>query len=192
MNHVAAIVALCVVLGGLSVGYDQYLAKPPERGGGQQAVAPQEKQAQDFTFKDIRGNTHKLTDFKGRWVILDFWATWCAPCVVTFPSLMKFANDHRDQVVVIALSSDRTERQIKDFIAKQSPETKQQADLPNVLIALDEGMRITKDLYFVAKYPETILISPEQKMTGKLLGATDWQSAELVNWAKSALEKAGK
>lgn len=194
MNRAGAIIMLCLILGGIGAAYDQYLARPPVRDEIVQTTrtASQGKPASDFSFTDMQGKSHHLADFRGKWIVLDFWATWCTPCVVTFPSLMKFAAAYQDKVVVLALSSDRNIQQVKAFIAKQSPETRHNAEQANVLIAIDEGMHVTKDLYYTQKYPETILIDPELRIVKKLVGATDWQSAEITAWADSAFVKSVK
>jgi len=60
--------------------------------------------APDFIVSDLDGNRHRLSDFQGKVVLLNFWASWCLPCIFEMPELAQFQNAHRDEVVVMALN----------------------------------------------------------------------------------------
>jgi len=60
--------------------------------------------APDFTFSDLDGNRHQLSDFRGKPVLLNFWASWCLPCAFEMPELVQFQNANRDEVAVIVLN----------------------------------------------------------------------------------------
>jgi thiol-disulfide isomerase/thioredoxin len=61
--------------------------------------------ANAFELTDTSGRPHRLADYKGRWVVVNFWATWCVPCVQEIPEIAAFQRDHRD-VVVIGVAID--------------------------------------------------------------------------------------
>jgi thiol-disulfide isomerase/thioredoxin len=61
--------------------------------------------ANAFELTDTSGRVHKLADYKGRWVVVNFWATWCVPCIQEIPEIAAFQRDHRD-VVVIGVAID--------------------------------------------------------------------------------------
>jgi thiol-disulfide isomerase/thioredoxin len=121
----------------------------------------------DFEFTDINGKHHTMADFTGKIILLNFWATWCAPCVIEFPKLMTLATKHND-IIIIALSSDSNDGNIHKFLKKQTK-------LPdNMLVARDDKRRITTDIFSTYKLPETIIISPSQQIVKKIVGDTNW------------------
>ncbi|MGH1397840.1 MAG: TlpA family protein disulfide reductase [Alphaproteobacteria bacterium] len=133
-----------------------------------------------FTFTDINGKPHNITDFKGKKIILNFWASWCAPCIKEFPALITAAHNAPDDTILIALSSDLDEAAIHTFINKMKATQNSAFTAPNILIALDKDQAITGGLFQTYKLPETILIDANQTMRHKFIGA---------NWTLEDLEK---
>ena len=79
-----------------------------------EAVSETEEQpslAPDFTVYDLEGNAHKLSDFRGKPVLLNFWASWCGPCQMEMPDFQKFYESHGDQVhfVIVNLTDGQQE-----------------------------------------------------------------------------------
>jgi len=75
--------------------------------------------APDFKLQSIDGKEIKLSDYKGKIVIIDFWATWCGPCRMGVPDLVALQKEYKDKLVVIGISLDRvsgTEKDVKAFI----------------------------------------------------------------------------
>ena len=73
--------------------------------------------AADFSLKDLQGTTHRLTDYRGKWVLINFWATWCTPCLSEIPELTSLHDAHKDKdlwVIGIALDSGSSKK-VADF-----------------------------------------------------------------------------
>lgn len=77
-------------------------------------------QAADFSLVDIQGNRQHLADYRGKWVLVNFWATWCKPCLSEIPELNSLHNAHKDKdLVVIGIATDSGERDKIAEFAKQ-------------------------------------------------------------------------
>ncbi len=140
----------------------------------QHPARPEFQAAPDITFKTLDGKTASLASFQGTPVILHFWASWCAPCVAEFPALLRMAEKNQKQVIILAISTDRSPEKIKSFLKKQP------APLPsNVMVIWDEHKILTEDVFQTFKLPETIILDRAGKMIRKEAGQTDWLSPDL-------------
>ena len=71
-----------------------------------------------FEVADAQGRTHRLADYQGRWVVVNFWATWCVPCIQEIPEIAAFAKSRPDVVVLgVAMDAENVEK-VKRFAAK--------------------------------------------------------------------------
>jgi thiol-disulfide isomerase/thioredoxin len=113
----------------------------------------------DFAFVDLEDKPHKLSDWRGRHVLLDFWATWCAPCVAEFPQLKKaYAEYHpRGLEIVGVLYSDDDDRARK-FLADPA----QQLPWPQATAKSME--ELTNKRFRIHSVPTSILIDPQGKV----------------------------
>jgi peroxiredoxin len=117
------------------------------------------KMAPDFTLTDITGKQHKLSDYRGKDVILVFWATWCPPCRIEAPHLIELRKTvAEDKLVMLAISNEKPDL-VKAFVAKYNI---------NYTVLLDKGdmpepfgvMRI----YGTTGIPGSFFINPEGKI----------------------------
>jgi len=66
----------------------------------------------DFTLPGLDGQDHRLSDYRGKWVLVNYWATWCPPCLEELPELEVFHNNHKDKdAVVIGVNMERIDKQ---------------------------------------------------------------------------------
>jgi len=128
--------------------------------------------APDFTLPKLEGGDISLKDFRGRVVVLNFWATWCPPCVEEMPSLTSFAEQMDPAgVTVLGVSVDHDAEALRKFV--------QHNDV-RFPIARDMGQRVSSQ-YGTFKYPETYIIDREGNISEKMLGAVNWQDPRIVS-----------
>jgi cytochrome c biogenesis protein CcmG/thiol:disulfide interchange protein DsbE len=126
--------------------------------------------APPFTLSDST-RTIDLASFRGHIVILNFWATWCAPCIDELPSLL--AMEHRlPQVTVIAISQDEDPALYRQFLADNHVD---------LLTLRDPSLRIPH-LYGTLKIPESYLIDRNGILRRKFVSAQDWTSPEILDY----------
>jgi thiol-disulfide isomerase/thioredoxin len=154
--------------------------QPPEETAVRDTIAP------NPTFTSLDNNTNHLHDFKGKVIILNFWATWCAPCVVEFPSLLELAALREEDIVLIALSVDAQRSSINPFLQKHQFEPQSE----NVIIAHDPGKKISQDLFQTVLYPETFIIGPDLKIVQKIAGIADWTDKDILSFIDGLTTKA--
>jgi peroxiredoxin len=132
--------------------------------------------ATDFSLKDMNGKTVSLSAFKGKVVLLNFFATWCPPCRAEMPALNKLYHALKPRgLEVFAVSTDRSVNDIKDFLEKH------RVDFP---ILFDADRSAAKQ-YRVFSMPTTFLIDRNGMIVEKFYGEYDWTEPE----TKGRIEK---
>lgn len=128
--------------------------------------------AVDFSFTDTEGKSHKLSQYKGKWVLVNFWATWCPPCRKEIPDLSDFHLENDDAVVIgVNYEPGLKDERLKKFIALYLvtyPMTRVNDDIIN---ALGEPRGL----------PTSILIDPQGNVVKKITGmVTDKSLNEII------------
>ena len=164
----AAFVILFAI--GLTYGLNNYFKSQR----GEFFVLEKGQPVPDFTFETTNGVSHKLSDFKDKKIIIHFWASWCAPCVVEFPELITLANKQKD-VVILGFSSDRTHQSIDRFFQTRN------LDIPdNFLIIHDQKQKITEGKFNVFQLPESFILNSDLTLENHIIGAyQNWPDLQL-------------
>lgn len=135
----------------------------------------------EITFNDATGKTLTLADFKGKAVLLNLWATWCAPCREEMPALDRLQKDlGGEKFEVVALSLDRKGAEASQ---KFLDETKAE----NLKLYIDKSAKQGTVLKIVGM-PTTILIDKEGRELGRLAGPAEWDSGEAKTLIEAALQ----
>jgi cytochrome c biogenesis protein CcmG, thiol:disulfide interchange protein DsbE len=127
--------------------------------------------APDFTVTDSQ-RTVTLSQFRGKPVILNFWATWCPPCVEEMPSLVELQKKLGDKVVIVAVAEDADQNAVNQFVRDHHVD----------LLTVRDPKQNANELYGTFKFPETYVIDRDGKIVRKFIGATDWTSPDLVEY----------
>jgi thiol-disulfide isomerase/thioredoxin len=123
-----------------------------------------------FMFETLDGKQRSIADFKGKTVLLNFWASWCIPCRAELPELIQLAKDNPTRLELILMSEDSAPQKAAEFIKVFSAAHQLQVDLPNVMLAWDGDQKIAAQ-FQTAAYPETAVIGPDQTLQYKIIGA---------------------
>ncbi len=116
----------------------------------------------DFTLKDLDGKDVSLASFKGKVVLLNFWATWCGPCKAEIPGFVELQEKYRDKLTIVGYSVDDTAELAKKYAAEYKM---------NYPILLGEGREDVQDAYGpIWGIPASFIISKDGKVCRKHMG----------------------
>jgi cytochrome c biogenesis protein CcmG, thiol:disulfide interchange protein DsbE len=132
--------------------------------------------APEFTVKTDGGRSVTVPDFGGKLLVLNFWASWCQPCVEETPSLSRFAQEYASKgVVVLGVSVDRDEKAYRAFLEKLKP----------AFLTVRDS-KIHED-YGTFMYPETYFIDSKGKVVKKIAEPADWMAPGVAEYVNSLL-----
>jgi cytochrome c biogenesis protein CcmG/thiol:disulfide interchange protein DsbE len=134
--------------------------------------------APDFSITADNGRTITASNFGGKLLVLNFWATWCAPCVEEIPSLDAFQKRFASSgVVVLGISVDKDEKAYRDFLSRARV---------SFLTARDPDNKINVD-YGTLKFPESYIIDSRGKVLRKIISNQDWMNERVIRDMESLL-----
>ncbi len=141
-------------------------------------LAKQPKPLPDLAFLDADDKPLKIGDYRGKTVLLNFWATWCAPCVKEMPSLNRLqAEMGKDRFVVLPLSLDGlSRRKVRPFYEDKK--------LTNLGVYFDKDRKVMQALD-VSILPTSILVDGQGREVGRLEGEADWSTPEALALMKA-------
>jgi cytochrome c biogenesis protein CcmG/thiol:disulfide interchange protein DsbE len=131
------------------------------------------KAAPDFTVNDGTTTVH-LANYRGKVVLLNFWATWCQPCVAELPSLIQLHHD-MPNLVVVGISIDEDPDAYTRFL------TRHRVDF----ITVRDPAQSSPKLFHTDMWPETYVIDRNGYIRSKYIGAQDWSDPEIRTFLKS-------
>ncbi len=132
--------------------------------------------ATDFNLQSLNGEQTQLADLRGRWVVINFWATWCAPCVEELPLLQQLAEQHPNALAVLAINMREDEDAVRAFVEQHN------LSLP-VLLEPDDQMLLD---YGVQGLPLSIMVSPNGEVMQRHVGPVD---KAFETWLEQAMAK---
>jgi len=128
----------------------------------------------DFTLSDMEGKTHTLSDYRGKVVMLNFWATYCGPCIKEMPSMQRLKEKMAGkEFTILAVNMAEQKSNVDAFFIKQ----KIKVGFP---ILLDpEGEVVEK--WMISAVPTTFIIDPKGEIRYALFGGLEWDSDDVIN-----------
>jgi peroxiredoxin len=144
----------------------------------QQRVIEAGDTAPDFSVVTEDGKTVTREDFGGKLLVLNFWASWCPPCISELPSLNEFAKEYKNQgVVVLGVSIDKNPNLYKRFLQQRQVAFETARD-PEANISASYG---------TFQIPETYIIDRSGKVLEKVISDQNWMSPEFLQRVKTML-----
>jgi thiol-disulfide isomerase/thioredoxin len=127
-----------------------------------------------LSIRTLDGKTFDLAALRGKWVIVNFWATWCSPCIAEMPALSKYVRTHKN-VAAVGLAYDRSPRAEVLAFANRHP-----VDYPLAQLDMDD---LPRGIEMPATLPTTYLIAPDGRLAKRFIGPVD---AKLLDAAIAA------
>ena len=132
----------------------------------------------DVIFRDINKKIVNLDDFKGKLVILNFWATWCAPCKEEMPSLDGLqANIDLSNLKILPINIGQESIEKSQFFFKE-------LNIKNLDIYIDAPITLARK-FTLRGVPTTILFNKNGKEFARIIGSIDFNNEDFINWLKT-------
>jgi thiol-disulfide isomerase/thioredoxin len=135
------------------------------------------KSYEDVIFMDINQKNVNLDDFRGKLLILNFWATWCAPCKEEMPSLDNLqSNTKFNNLKIFPINIGQEDTSKSEFFFKE-------LNIKNLNIYNDAPITLAKK-FALRGVPTTIIFNKEGKEFARIIGSIDFNDEEFINWLK--------
>lgn len=132
-------------------------------------------EAANFTLPDLNGKKVSLSDFKGKWVVLDFWGSWCGWCVKGFPALKEAYQKYGDKIVVIGIDCNESEEDWREGV--------KQHELPWINV-YNGNDRTLYEAYDITGFPTKAIVNPEGKLVDLTTGEDPSFFTRLADFVK--------
>jgi peroxiredoxin len=177
MRQALSTAAVVLVVLGLAFGYLQL--------AGHKGYALQEgTKVPDFRLPSLAGGETELASLRGKVVLLNFWATWCPPCVEEMPSLERlYRKLSPEGLVVLAVSADEDASDLRSFVARGG------LTMP---VLRDPGGVVAADQYHTTGYPESFVIDRSGVLLQHTVGPAQWDTPEALAYFRGLLGAASR
>ena len=160
-------------------------------------------EAKDFELSSMDGGKVALSRFRDKWVLVNFWATWCPPCLDELPHLAALARAVKeDPITIVLVSVDENKADLEKLASamKEHPPANQMADiwkatadmirgrLPNVVALHDPGGGVSH-AWGTSKYPETYLVDPGGRRRARFIGPMPWGAPKAIAKLKEMIAR---
>jgi len=136
------------------------------------------KTYEEVIFKDINQKNVNLADFKGKLIILNFWATWCAPCKEEMPSLDDLqSNSNLSNLKIFPINIGQEDISKSEFFFKE-------LNIKNLNIYFDASITLAKK-FSLRGVPTTILFNKKGEEFARIIGSIDFKDEKFINWLKN-------
>ena len=143
-------------------------------------IAPRAPFSQ-LTLADLNGKTHSLADYKGKVVLVNFWATWCPPCRAEMPSMQRLKERMTGKpFAILAVDMAETEVEVRDFLKQMKP-----SKIDFTILMDKDGQSIKT--WKVSAFPTSFILDAEGQLRYSLLGATEWDEYDVVQKIEALL-----
>lgn len=127
---------------------------------GDEGITHPYEAAPELNLKDLSGNDVKLSDYKGQYVMVNFWATWCTYCDQEMPDLVAFQEKYKDELKIIAVDVKEDKKTVEAYVKEKGI---------NLTVAMDETGEVAEE-YYVNSFPTTFFIDRAGKVIGFVPG----------------------
>jgi peroxiredoxin len=178
VKRFALFIACLAVVGGLAACSEKKDASSPSPAP-PTAGAVKGQPAPDFTLVDMEGKSHRLSDYRGKVVLLNFWATWCPPCREEIPSMVALNRQMagRPFAMLCASIDEGGKPAVQEYYAKSG----------NSLPTLLDTESSVATLYGTTGVPETYVIDKNGIIQEKAVGAVNWTDPQIVSYLNGLL-----
>jgi len=136
-----------------------------------------------FSAETIDGLKIDSVSRTGKVIIVNFWASWCGPCIEEIPSLVQLAEHFKDKIEILAVSNDEKIEDIRIFMKSFS-----KLKNSNIKIIWDRDRSIA-NLFKVQRLPESFIVKPDGKLEKKIIGSISWYTPQSIEYLDSISKK---
>jgi thiol-disulfide isomerase/thioredoxin len=141
--------------------------------------SPQAQDLPTISFTTLDGKSHDMRSLPEKGIILHFWASWCAPCALEFPPLLKKVDGAHGALALVAVSIDDSRENMDKFLARLRKQQGAFASNPHVYWVWDANKDISLKQFDTIRAPESVLIDAHRRMVDKIAGDPGWADAAM-------------